>query len=435
MIICKGILLYGVLDLWSIYLKNVELYFAYLSIIGWVYIMVVNFKEVMFVTVINSSLVIDLGNSETRIKTICGVNSNGTRKSKLSVCDNRYATVTDEELRVFLSEDNYTDENSSIFMLNNGTFYCNGDVCSIEKGETCIRPTALEKKYETLVTKLTIINAFRQGFIDTSELCGIPLSELNVDWELNLMLPPGDINMGAPKLADMAKKITSINFLIPKMEKPIRIKKVNVFPEGLCAFFGVVFESKGKIRQGYKHLVDPLESTLILDIGAGTTDILLARGGQVVQNSRYTKEIGGNNIHRIVQRRLKEDGISLPDRVVRTGVNQGYIKSGSRSIDISKYIEEAKERVSRQLVDGIQEFFESSMISVRTISNVLVCGGGAEVPENENLKPVSEYILSYMKSIAPDVRLVDMPKVQYNGAEMRISPRLLNITGAGILAA
>ena len=177
--------------------------------------------------------------------------------------------------------------------------------------------------------------------------------------------------------------------------------------------------------------MNPVESTVIFDIGAGTTDIVMIRGSQIVQSSRFTKEIGGNNVHRLVQRSLRNKGISLPDEVVREGVNTGYVKSGSRSIDIAEEIASAKQAVSNQLVDAVQEFFESSMISIRTISNILVCGGGAEIAPNKEIKPISDYIVNYMKRLSPDIKLVKIPEDEEGNP---VSSRLLNINGAGILA-
>ena len=384
----------------------------------------------------SSKLVIDLGNSETRVKVLCGNDERGRVKSSLTIMDNRYAPVPKEKLPIFLNEEGYNSSNSSLFSMGNDTYYCNGLLCNNEMSETSIKPSALEKKYDSITTKLAIMNALRQGFIDTAKMAGVSLKEINVKWELYLLLPPGDLNSGAKKLASLARSISSIDFLIPKLEKPVRIQSVHVYSEGLCAFFGVVFDSKVRVRPEYKYLIDEYSSTIIFDIGAGTSDILLAKGRQVVQNSRYSREIGGNNVHRRVQRELKERGISLPDSVIRQGMIDGYVMSGTRKIDITSEIESAKAAVSYQLVDSVQEFLEGAMIPVRTISNILVCGGGAETSSgNPNIKPISDYIIGYMKRIAPDINTVEMPKVlSDNGNYVQLSPRLLNITGAGILA-
>lgn len=381
-----------------------------------------------------AKLVVDLGNSETRVKTMYGKTSKGMPRGKLSYLDNRYSTIPENKIQPFMDGGNYNEENSSIFEVENGLYYCNGDICNIELMLTSFRPTALEKKYESQVSKLTLINALKQGIVDVANFSNCDVDIVDVDWELYLLLPPEDIDLGAKKLAEMAMSIKHIDFILPNLHKDIRIKKVSVNPEGMCAFFGVIFKNKGIIRPEYRYLIEPNESTVIFDIGAGTTDILLVKGNKVVQSSRFTKEVGGNNIHRLVQRSLRNEGISLPDEIVREGVNTGFVKSGSRIVDISKEIADAKQAVSMQLVDAVQEFFESSMINIRTISNILVCGGGAELSENEKIQPISNYIVNYMRRLSPDIRLVNLPKVMVADKEETISPRLLNVIGAGILA-
>lgn len=383
----------------------------------------------------NAKIVVDLGNSETRVKTFCK-NSKGVTASDLVVMDNCYAPVSDDKVSLYLTENTYNSDNSSLFRLDNGSCYCNGLLRQMEMSEISLRPTALEKKYDALISRLTLINAFKQGYLSVAKILGARVRDLNIDWELFLLLPPGDLDAGASSIAEMARGIKSIDFIIPKIEnKPVKIRSINVFAEGLCAFFGVLYKSKGVIRQEYKYLTRPSESTIIFDIGAGTSDILLAKRGQIVQNSRYSREIGGNNIHSRVRRELTKKGIYLTDEAVREGVTTGYVWSGSRKIDITSYIEEAKDVVSYQLVDSVQEFFESSMINTRTIANVLVCGGGAEESDNPNIKSFSSYIFNYMRKIAPDIKVVEIPStVNSDGSSERISPRLLNIIGAGILA-
>lgn len=382
-----------------------------------------------------AKLVVDLGNSETRVKTIFGKTAKGNSRSRLTMLDNMYSAVSEEKAKAFVAEGTYSGKDSYIFSTEAGLYYCNGELCRTEFSGTGFRPSALEKKYESMSTKLSLINAIRQGIEDVADINDIEYSSIDVDWELYLLLPPEDIDVGAKPLADVAKSITSIDFLMPEMKKDIRITKVSVFPEGMCAYFGVLFKSKGVIRPEYKYLIDGDETSIIFDIGAGTTDIVIVKGNQVVQSSRFTKEIGGNNVHRLVQRSIRNKGVPLPDSVVREGVTTGFVKSGAKVIDITEDIAEAKRAVSTQLVDGVQEFLESSMIGIRTISNMLVCGGGAAESSNKNIRPIADYMVDYMRRLSPDLQLIELPSVRTaDGDRVKISPRLLNITGAGILA-
>lgn len=380
-----------------------------------------------------AKLVVDLGNSETRVRTLYGKTLKGPR-SRLSILDNRYSAISESKLSAIMDMGTYTDDDSYVFRTENGSCYCNGKICNMEMEYTSFRPSALEKKYDSHVTKLTLINAIRQGIEDVARFSNCDMQNVNVDWELYLLLPPEDLEVGAKHLADVAKGINHIDFIMPDLSKDINVKKVNIYPEGMCAFFGVILKDKNTVRPEYKYLVENYEQTIIFDIGAGTTDIILVKGNQVVQSSRFTKEVGGNNVHRLVQRSLRNKGLSLPDSVVREGVNTGFVRSGSRTIDISSDIAEAKKAVSTQLVDAVQEFFESSMIGIRTIANILVCGGGAEKSENEEIQPISNYIVNYMSKLSPDIKLIELPKDIINGREVEVSTRLLNINGASILA-
>lgn len=380
-----------------------------------------------------AKLVVDLGNSETRVKTLYGHTAKGNPRERLSILSNRYAEVPAHLVSGYVNDGVYSEEDSSIFTHNN-TVYCNGRLCDVEFAQSSFRPTAMEKKYDSIITKLEIINALHEGFMTVAEFANCGVDNLDIDWELYLLLPPEDMDVGAKRLADMARSIDKVSFQLPEMTQNVNISKVNVFPEGLCAFIGTAFKNKGAVRNGYSYLIENQESTLICDVGAGTTDFVIVKGAQVISTSRFTREIGGNNVHRLVQRSLRMQGISLPDSLVAEGCETGFVRSGGRTIDITEDIESAKKTVSRQLVDAVQEFFESSMINIRTITNILVVGGGAEKGSNSSIHPLSTYITEYIQKLSPDIKRVDLPTEVMDGSITQISPRMLNILGAGILA-
>ena len=380
-----------------------------------------------------AKLVVDLGNSETRVKTLYGRNSRGVPRGRLAILSNRYAQIPSHLVDGYIADGVYSEEDSSIF-IHNHTAYCNGRLCETEFSQSSFRPSAMEKKYSSLITELELTNALHQGYMTVADFANCGVESLDLTWELYLLLPPEDMDSGAKKLAELARSITEINFQMPELRKEIKISKVQVFPEGLCAFIGTVFRDKTTVRPGYNYLIENRESTLICDVGAGTTDFVMVKGAQVVSTSRFTREIGGNNVHRLVLRSLRQDEISLPDSAVAEGCEKGYVMSGSRQIDITQYIAEAKQTVSRQLVDAVQEFFESSMVSIRTISNILVVGGGAEGSPDGVIKPISTYITEYIKRLSPDIKMIDIPSETREGEVTRLSPRMLNIIGASILA-
>ena len=374
-----------------------------------------------------ATLVVDLGNSETRVTTKYGVTGKGKPRERTVILSNRFGAMPEDKVQVYLNTEIYTEEDSSIFKYEGDT-YCNGAICDTEFGATTYRPTALEKKYESFVTKLTLINAFKQGYETIGYFTDCELNSIDVSWNVTLLLPPEDVDTGAKKLAEMVRSISSIDFSMPNLKRDIVIDNVTIFPEGFCAYMGVLLESKSKVRSGYAYLADPDTYTLIIDIGAGTSDFVLAKGNQIINSSRFTKEIGGNNVHQRVRRFLKNKGIVLSDAIIRKGCETGEIKSGSKLYDIKEEIAQAKNDVSKQLVDAVQEFFEDNMLPIKMINNILVCGGGAE--SSDGIDPISDYIVDFMTRLSPDVKLVDLPVI--DGA--KVSSRMLNILGASILS-
>ena len=140
---------------------------------------------------------------------------------------------------------------------------------------------------------------------------------------------------------------------------------------------------------------------------------------------------------------MKRKGIALPSSTVREGVETGVVKNGSRVVEIATEIAEAKDMVASQLVDAIQMFFEGTMYPVGMIEYVLTCGGGAEKGNVEGVKPMAEYLISYMKKLSPDMELVNDLVEEYKEVGIKakmpegrekISPRMYNIIGANILS-
>lgn len=372
-----------------------------------------------------ANLVVDLGNSETRVLTMFGVTQKGDRRHRLSILDNRYADVPND----YKVSDDYSEENTTIFYMDNG-YWCNGKLCEDEFSVFAIRPTAQEKKYESDVTRLTLRRAFLQGLMDLSDIANAGISALDVDWDVTVLLPPGDLGAGAAKIADMVKEIKGIRFVMPEVEKEIKINSVKVMPEGFCAFISVLMDLNSDVREDYKYLLEG--STLLFDIGAGTTDIVVVKDGHPIDNTRTTVEIGGNNVHQKVRNLLREKyDLTLPERTVRVGVERGFVKDGSKRIDLVDMIADAQNDVAKTFISEAKSFFERTQYPVRTIENLLICGGGAEESKVDGVEPIGRYLFEYMKRLSPNISNVELPCGK-DGE--KVSPRLLNIYGAGTLS-
>lgn len=381
-----------------------------------------------------AKLICDLGNSGTRVTTKFGKNSKGIPMSRLVTISNVFGNITQQQAKVSMGNTMYTEENSRIFN-NNEELYCNGRVCSTEFEATVVRPTALEKKYSSLATRLALHNAFCKGYEAIADFTKADYDSIDVNWDVTLLLPPEDIESGAKQLAEMVRSITEVDFMMPKLKKEIKINGVKIFPEGFAAFIAVLYEDSKKLRPAYTYLTEEGTKTLICDIGAGTTDFSLADGSHIISSTRFTREVGGNNVHQRMRKLMRDKGINLTDSAARVACETGVAKSGAKKYPCINEIQQAKREVARQLVDAVQEFFENTMISTQSISNILIVGGGAEISDVAGIEPISDYVMDFMKRLSKDIALVELPKVtNEEGVESRMSPRLCNVIGASILA-
>lgn len=251
---------------------------------------------------------------------------------------------------------------------------------------------------------------------------------------VTVLLPAGDLDLGAEKLADMIKNLGSLNFEMPNVKKDLNILRVNVLPEGFAALLGVMFQSYGKLRPGYEQIADKDTYTLIIDIGAGTTDISVAKGGKVISNSRKSVEVGGNNVQVAVKKMLSKKGLNrIKDTWFREACETGILRVGVNRLEIFDEINSAKSMVAVKLVNAIKEFLEENTVDIMDVSYLLVCGGGAVVNEGiTELEPIANYITKYLAEISMGIELIDMPDYEDDGEILQVSPRLLNIIGASI---
>lgn len=381
-----------------------------------------------------ATLIVDLGNSETRVKTYFGRTQKGNRRSKLSYISNVFSTIErEDDLQRALGNSEYNGNNSKVFSVN-GIKYCNGMIQDSEFNATSFRPTAQDKKYTSLSTKLSMYCAFMRGYEDISRWTQTDIESLSIEWNVTVLLPAGDLDLGAEKLADMIKNLGSLNFEMPNVKKDLNILRVNVLPEGFAALLGVMFQSYGKLRPGYEQIADKDTYTLIIDIGAGTTDISVAKGGKVISNSRKSVEVGGNNVQVAVKKMLSKKGLNrIKDTWFREACETGILRVGVNRLEIFDEINSAKSMVAVKLVNAIKEFLEENTVDIMDVSYLLVCGGGAVVNEGiSELEPIANYITKYLAEISMGIELIDMPDYEDDGEILQVSPRLLNIIGASI---
>lgn len=385
-----------------------------------------------------ASLVIDLGNSETRVMTIFGKNEAGEPIQRLSVIPNKFGELSDKDERL-LNNPDYNASNSKVFTVGDSVF-CSGYICDREKGTASLRPSSSIKKYDSAISLYSMRLAFLEGLYHIADITNCSIEDIDVNWTVSVLLPPSDLELGAEKIKQNILNLKSIRFIIPSIEKRINILDVKVFPEGFCAFIGEIFESRRKIREGYRDVLN--SSTLVVDIGAGTTDLCIIKDAKLVDGSRHSEETGGNQVFQKMNTELRRKyGKNFPEDSLRDASVSGIIKVGARELVVSSDISVARKDVATRLSSAIRYYIESSDFSVLDIENILICGGGAEACGSD-MKPLGEFLKEDLKVWMSYSNFLEIPSVDRvitkDGVKyfekVRISPRLLNIIGAGVLS-
>ncbi len=395
-----------------------------------------------------AKLIVDIGNSSTKGMVLFGKNEKtGKFNARQFEISNVFGIVQNENYEV---TDDYNPSTSTILSIDtvlNGNsirgHFSNGELQEKEFYQSVIRPSARLKKYDNDTTALSIRMAFLYAYKALLKMTGVSdFSELNINWEVITLLPPGDIDLGKDKMTAIVKGVDRVDCVYPKCSFKVKIDTVTILPEGFCAYAGIVYDNGLVFRQGYKYLTE--NTVLVLDIGAGTTDILLIKDNKQVKQSRFTIDQGGNNIESKVKVHLNQLGYSLDPRAITEGVITGKIKVGSKTVDIVDDINNAKEVVAGNIISSVVEYLESADIRTSSIGYLIICGGGSiDDATDKGIRSLSDLILDKFKAYVPNAEKVKIPEHEVleeladgdvKKVTKPISPRDLNLIGASILA-
>lgn len=379
--------------------------------------------------VIEANIIIDMGNSETRVLVQSGIGRKGLIRQRLTTVSNLFSQIAPD----YEVPDNYTEEDTVVFQTPDGELYANGLLVEREFSMSALRPTALDPKPTSKVTMLTVQRAFFEAYYLLSEMYNCSLESLDVNWNVTFLLPPNDISTGAKVLYERINNLEGIDFVYPKFESELKIKSVKAYPEGFAAYIGTVMGRGRIVRDEYKHLLS--SKTLVVDIGAGTTDFFVIEGMETIDSTRLTLPTGGNNIIARVKQALNSKNIQLPNKEIEKGVIEGKIKDGSNVINLSKSLVIFKNEVANTLIDGLTSYLEGNGYPVRSIENLLVVGGGSLASKVEGVESLSTYLVNRLKDFAPNIELVTFEEPsEEDSSSVELNPRLLNVLGAGVLA-
>lgn len=380
--------------------------------------------------IVDANIVIDMGNSETRVLVQSGIGRSGLIKQQLTTVSNIFSQISPD----YKVPENYSEEDTVVFETADGEFYANGLLVEREFSMSALRPTALDPKPTSKVTMLTIQRAFLEGYRLLSNMYRCSLKSLDVTWNVTFLLPPNDIATGAKTLYGRIMELEEINFTLPNFSTKLKINSVKAYPEGFAAYIGTVMRRGRIVSETHRHLLT--SKTLVVDIGAGTTDFFVIEGMETIDSTRLTLPYGGNNIIARVKQALLSKNIQLPNKEIEKGVIEGKIKDGRNVINLAKSLAIFKTEVANTLIDGLTSYLEGNGYPVRSIENLLVVGGGSLASQVEGVESLSTYLVDRLKDFAPNIELVTFQENldEDGNQEVETNPRLLNVLGAGVLA-
>lgn len=369
-----------------------------------------------------ATLIIDFGNSETRTTTILGRKSNGKLRQISSAFSNRFRDLPDN----YRLSQQYIDDPKTLVFSWLGTRWATGNIVDREFSTGAIRPTGDRAKATAETTQLAFIRAIYEGYLSIQKMLGGPIDSIDVTWDIHTLLPPIEMRVGAPKLIETLNEISEIDFLQPEFQKAFKINSVQVYPEGFSAYIGAAFDPEGPaLRKGVKECV--AGSTLVIDVGAGTSDFCVIAENAMIEGTKHTAKVGGNNVRAALRQVLQENDVVVKDDALTYAAETGELKRGSRTQDVTALVNSARANVAATLKQEVLQFIESSSFPLQSIEYVLVVGGGAKgTPDNPALVPLGKYLEEEFESYSDAMEIFPAPQ----GVDLRE----LNLVGATVLS-
>ncbi len=193
--------------------------------------------------------------------------------------------------------------------------------------------------------------------------------------------------IGAPANA-VAEKIKLIRSGVTGL-----FEKILVIPEPFLAAMGLREEAK----LGDASYVDPTRHSLIVDIGAGTTDFCLVQGYYPTPEDQVCFPVAGDAVDKTLADRIRRRWPDLTlTRVTVTQLKEKYSFVGAargeakvklyadgkpRVLDIADLVREACEILVPMICDGVKQLLKrcDSDSVEHILQNVIICGGGSAI--------------------------------------------------------
>lgn len=344
--------------------------------------------------ILKAKLVFDLGNSGSRIAVITG--DKGFRFN----LPNTFAEMKPNES----VPARYQNDKTTVLCYNE-THFANGAIVPREYATTHIAPSTARNKTDNLTTHLTLRLAFYRAVKIVLSAYGMLADQAEVDFDVLVLLPPLEQKDKSSVMKELIKEIKEVHVISPREEKyNFEVSKVVVEGEAIAAFFGAMFFESGckdfsqtvnkdkdinngdvitidsgstvEMEEVAENLIFHDGYVLVIDIGAGTTDLALFLDMELVDNSKETHKTGGVKVQSTLKRLLRSFlGYAVHD--VQMAVESGIQLEGNYRHDVSASLTEAKREYSIEVRKLLDEYLSILGVSPRLLKGLLVVGGGS----------------------------------------------------------
>lgn len=381
-------------------------------------------------------VLIDIGNSETRVRVkyrpIKGVGNEHEPVESTFAISNHYANL--EPSKVI--EPEYQNDDSTIMDIN-GVRVAHGLIVEREFDGMWLYPTGKGDKCTEAITEWTIRNVLLKTIHLLADAWGITPSDVDVAFNIFCLIPPEEHQYNRDGMINLITDIDEVTELVPDSDgtyhavpHEIICNTIQTFPEGITAFVGVstnIANNKVTPNSDVASFMKGL--VLVIDIGAGTTDMAIMQDGMLRSDSRFTSYEAGNHILSAFMRNAKANP------TIRTRLSGRPIKNvqavmGSAKIIEGAGIEEdcrdalnaAKEDLAGTLANSISGYLQGLNVA-QDIKGVLVVGGAnaPAVRDGEVVSPsLDTWLIPRIKKFCPGANLMPIGNRD---------PRYLNLDG------
>jgi hypothetical protein len=340
---------------------------------------------------LNAGILLDLGNSNTRMALVVGpIVFRVNLSNQFAALDPGYRVASKYEKK------------TTVFK-HGQSHFANGLLVEREFKGKEIRPSALRSKSQQVATELSLNLAFIKALQILAQLYNVPVSSLQVTFAVGVLMPPLDHEDKAGEMEKLIRKFENVEAVLPyEIKYPIAIDRVIVESEAVAAFFGAFYKQEG-LRPFDQNANKSLEAgdvimhdngdhvslaevpensvfnsgyTLVLDIGAGTTDVALFLDMELVENSKDTFPYGGNTVESLVGKEIRQKYSFTPTNL-KDVITTGVLHEGLTTHDVSDIITDGKQVYSQQMLNELTKYLEGMSINIRNISGLIAAGGGA----------------------------------------------------------